>query len=240
MHTLDYDYNQLTYPQFPIQSPPPSLLSIKGTFTHKSDFIRKRQAQNVLNASHFADWQGVTLNVYVVILLKDTIQQSSTTAYKRIAAKFTSWLAYKRKAGIVDCSPLYIFTHENPNNNPHVNWCLHIPPLIMDEFILKLPRWIEAVQGELESDTLRNQPIKSGDYNYVSRYIIKGIDPDYIDHFGLRELYNKKGPQGVIYGQRAGFSRSLGPKSIRRANFQPMRYYHRIKRNSQEEGNILR
>lgn len=226
MDTLNHGFNQPILPQTPPETPPPIHLSNKGTFTHKSEWIRKRQAQNVLNACNFAHWSGAPLNAYITILLNDTIAQSSTTAFKLIMAKYNPWLAYRRKIGLVDCPPIYIFTHENPNDNPHVNICFHIPPVIIDEFNLKLPRWIEDVQGEIDCVTLKNQPIKCGEDMYVTKYIIKGIDPDYIDHFGLRRLYKRNGPQGTIYGQRAGFSRSLGPVAMKKAGFHPMRYYY--------------
>jgi hypothetical protein len=235
MDTLNQDYNQPIPLQYPLQAPPPIHLSNKGKLRHESEWIRKRQAQNILNAHNFAHFLGVPLNEYSTILLKDTIQQSSTTAYKRIMAKYGSWVAYKRKTGIIDCPPIYIFTHENPRDNPHVNICFHIPPAIYDDFKLKLPRWIEAVQGKLDCDTLKTQPIKKGDDTYVTKYIIKGIEPEYIDHFGLRRLHDEKGPQGTIYGQRAGFSRSLGPTAIDKADFHPMRYYHWRKHNSPDD-----
>ena len=235
MDTLNHDFNQPILPQVPPQTPPPSHLSNKGVLTHKSEWIRKRQAQNVLNACNFAHWSGVPLNVYVTILLKDSISQSSTTAFKLIMAKYNPWLAYKRSTGIVDCPPIYIFTHENPNDNPHVNICFHIPPEIIDDFNLKLPRWIEAVQGEIDCITYKNQTIKDGDDWHVTKYIIKGIDPEFIDHFGLRRLHDDKRPQGIIYGQRAGFSRSLGPAAMKKAGFHPMRYYYWRKHNKPED-----
>jgi len=165
--------------------------------------------------------------------LNDTIQQASSTAFKKILHKYSAWLAYKRKKGVIQCPPIYTFSHENPRNNPHVNWCLHIPDAIIDEFNVKLPRWIASVQGQLvgdgisneSGDTLNNQKLKSDGYNTVAKYIIKGIDPDFINHFGLRALHDRKGPQGIIYGQRAGFSRSLGPTAMKRGHFKPMAFY---------------
>ncbi len=231
MFTLNHNFNQPQQPSFLTQYPALKRhISIKGTLKHESTFIRKRAAQNILNAFHFAEWLVKSFNVYVVINLNDTIAQSSTTAFTKILAKYRVWLEYKRTKQIIHCPPLYVFSHENPAaDNPHVNWCIYIPPSIIDEFNLKLPRWIAAVQGELESNTVKSQLITEDEYWDRAYYIIKGLDPDFIDHFGMRYLCDQKGPQGVIYGQRAGFSRAMGPVAMKRKNFSPKLYY-RMKR----------
>ena len=225
MDTLNHNLNQEIEAVFSSIITNRIHTSNRGKLRHESEWIRKRQAQNILNATDFAEWLGTPLNRYVVILLNDTIQQSSTSAAKLIIRKFTVWLAYKRKTGVVDCRPIYTFTHENPKDNPHINICIHVPPVLIEEFNLKLPRWIGSVQGELDEYTLSEQPILTNESIDVVRYTIKGIDPDCIDRFGLRRLHDRKGPQGTIYGQRAGFSRSLGPKAIWKSGFDPMKYY---------------
>ena len=225
MDTLNHNLNQEIEIVFPKQITSERHSSTRGKLRHESEWIRKRQAQNILNATDFAEWSGTPLNRYVVILLNDTIQQSSTTAANLIIRKFTVWLAYKRKIGVVDCRPIYTFTHENPNDNPHINICFHVPPVLIEEFNLKLPRWIALVQGKLDEYTLSEQPILTNESIDVARYTIKGINPDYVDRFGLRRLHDRKGPQGTIYGQRAGFSRALGPRAMDKAGFSPMKYY---------------
>lgn len=201
----------------------------KGTVMHESEWIRKRTAQNILNAFHFSEWLGVALNVYVVILLEDSISQSSSTAFKKIIHKHNTWLSYKRNKGFIDLAPTYVFSHENPNDNPHVNWVLHVPQNCLKEFSAKLPKWVEAVQGPIIENTISCQIINESGYMAVARYSVKGLNPEFIDHFGMRNLYDRKGAQGTIYGQRAGFSRSLGPKAIKNAKFNTMRYYQRRK-----------
>lgn len=203
----------------------------------ESEYIRKRQVQNIYNAFDYAEYKEIPFNYYCVFHLGDTIAQASDTAFKKIMTKYRRWLSYKRKTNQTDCIPAYVFTHENPNNNPHVNWCVHIPPNLRDEFIEKLPIWIAGVQGELEDHTLSSELIRQGGNRTIRYYITKGVDPEYIDYFNMRERYDANGPQGTIYGQRAGFSRCLGPKAIKDDEFDP-RAYHREYRNRQNWRNF--
>lgn len=194
--------------------------------------IKKRQVQNILNAFDYAHSLDKPFNYFVVIRLKDTIPQSSCSAFRNIMVKFRCWLEYKRGKGLTNCTPTYVFTHENPSgDNPHVNLCLFIPDNLREGFEIKIEGWIEKVQGELEEDTLHSKPLRQAGYKAVAFYINKGVDPEYIDHFNVRHWYDNRGPQGTIYGLRAGFSRSLGPKAIRDARFDPVAYGRFMRRN---------
>jgi len=196
----------------------------------ENNHLRKRQVQNILNAFDYAHSLDRPFNYFVVIRLNDTIAQASCTAFGKIMAKYRCWLSYKRKIGETEAAPSYAFTHENPTGrNPHVNFCVHVPENLTEEFELKLPIWIEKVQGELEQDTLSAEPLMPRGYKAVAFYINKGVDPEFIDHFNLRHWHDKRGPQGVIYGQRAGFSRSMGPTAIRNAGFDPVAYGRRLR-----------
>jgi hypothetical protein len=42
------------------------------------------------------------------------------------------------------------------------------------------------------------------------KYIFKGTDPDYVQHFHLQELH---APQGVVHGKRAGISQAIAIKA---------------------------
>lgn len=55
---------------------------------HESNCIRKRAAQHILNAGNFAEWKGEPLNVFGVIILKDTIQKSANTAFRELTQKY--------------------------------------------------------------------------------------------------------------------------------------------------------
>jgi len=203
---------------------------------HESEHITKKHAQGILNSFNYAEYLGKAFNVYCVIHLNDTINQACDTAFKAILTKFRRWLEYQRRIGNTDCRPYYAFTHENPDNNPHVNWCVHIAPDLQKDFFKKLRVWIEGVQGALEGHTLHAAAINPARYRTLSFYIIKGIDPEYVDYFNFRERYERKGPQGLIFGQRAGVSRALGRKAMKRDNFDPITYYRaKLKQNAVEK-----
>lgn len=195
---------------------------------HVSEQLRKRQAQNILNAFDYAHSLDIAFNYYVVLYLDDKISQAANTAFLKIMQKYRSWLGRKRQTHQTDCVPTYVYTHENPTGaNHHVNICLYIPKELEAEFLEKLPIWIEKVQGPLEPAALMVKPLRPNGYKNVAFYIIKGIDPEFVDYFNLRRKYDEKGPQGTIHGTRASMSRNLGPTTIREAEFDPVRYSRR-------------
>lgn len=191
----------------------------------ENTFIRRKAADNIFRAFDYADDIGKALNLFVVIHLKDTPQQASDTAFKRICHKYREWLRYRRKTYNEDCTPTFVYTHENPNNNPHVNWCLHIPETLISDFELALPKWIEKTQGDLDEFTLNIDYIEPSALKAPANYILKGIDPESVqNYFGAYDHYLKAGEQGTIFGQRAGTSISLGKTARRRNGFCKHKY----------------
>lgn len=188
---------------------------------HKSKSLSKRATQQIFNAFDFAKAKGTELNFFVVINLKDTVDQSAYTRVKKLFHKHNDWLAYKRRNGYTNCKPTYVYTQENPRDNIHLNWCLHIPSKFSDEFVAKLPSWVTKVQGAPDLETISCQVIDPARYKSPANYIVKGVDPEFTDYFFLRDLFEKKGPQGVVYGRRGGVSHSLGPRAIKEADFDP-------------------
>ena len=198
---------------------------------HKSEHIKKRKAQMLLNSFNFARYLETPINHFIVINLVSTSHQHSTTAFRKIINKYSRWLEYKRRKGITNCIPTYVFTHENPTgNNPHVNIGIHVPDELKIEFERKLNNWIATTQGELTDCTLSCRDIDNGKDMNVAYYMIKGVEPEYLDYFKIPQQHQEKGPQGTIYGTRAGFSRSLGPVAMKAAKFNPMKYYRKKKR----------
>lgn len=193
---------------------------------HKSTHIKKRKAQMLLNAFDFARYLERPINYFVVINLVSTIQQHSTIAFRRIINKFSRWLEYKRRNGVTNCVPTYVFSHENPTgDNPHVNIGIHVPNCLKVEFELKLKQWIKSSQGALTDCTFSCKVIdKDKDMN-VAFYMIKGVETEYLNHFKIPSKHRAKGPQGIIYGTRASFSRSLGPAAMKAECFDPRSAY---------------
>jgi len=181
----------------------------------ENHYIRHDQARKIFKAFDYAKDCGTSLNIFAVIYLDNIPSQSSLTAYRKLCFKYRTWLKYKEKSLNKFLEPTYVFTMENPNNNTHVNWVLYVPNELKNEFMKKLPIWLKKVQGEIGHGKLWSDTIEMNGYKSTANYILKGIDPDYIDTFFLRALHDKKGPQGLIHGQRAGVSRSLGPKRIK-------------------------
>lgn len=88
---------------------------------------------------------------------------------------------------------------------------------------LLLPRWIERVQGPLTPFTYREKPIRASHAKRLAKYLVKGTEPAFLEHFFLREMHDEHGPQGEIWGKRAGVSPALGHTVRRAAAFRPRR-----------------
>ena len=182
----------------------------------KNSYIKKRKAQNVFNAFELTEWLGCPYNLVVVIHLEDTLEKSANTAFREILQKYRVWQNYKSKKLGLGLSPSYSFAHENPNNNPHVHLVFYIPEELISEFKRKLPVWVEKVQGPIGPKTVKCSRIDHYSYKSIANYMMKGIEPEHVDRFNLRPYVDKKGFQGVVHGQRAGFSRNSGPRTVRR------------------------
>lgn len=199
-------------------------------FNNISTSINRKTAGKVFNAWDFAEALERPINYFCVIHLKDPFSQSANTAFAKIRRLFGDWLRGKSNKHDVKYHPTYVYTFENPNNNIHVNWCLHIAPELEIEFLEKLPVWITKTQGLPLDTTIYTSKIEYGidSYKAVANYILKGVDPEFAEHFFLDQLQKQKGAQGAVFGKRAGFSQSIGTTAQRRAMFNAK--HHRAKR----------
>jgi hypothetical protein len=198
------------------------------TNVRESTFISQKKTHQIYKAFDFAERIGTPLNYYVVLHLQDTVEQASGTAFRKILSKFRDWHWNKYRILRYNYSPplSYVYTHENPNNNPHVNWVVHIPEGWEIEFQEKLIGWVTKVQGKPNSVQLQCKPVDMTNYKSLASYIVKGCDPEHAERFFLdtKEWYHEKAYQGVIYGQRAGFSRALGPTAQKKLSFNAREY----------------
>jgi hypothetical protein len=174
----------------------------------KSEYIGRKQTQNVFRAFDYSKVIGVPLNTLAVLQLRETSAQSPATIFRRLRHKYRDWQTYLVRLTGSPSPPRYVYTFEAPGN-PHVNWALHIRSEFQEEFFEKLPKWVAKVQGPLGPYDLRAARLDQEGYKSLANYFLKGCDQTYIDHFHLRDLYDQHGPQGVFYGQRAGVSPSL-------------------------------
>lgn len=181
-------------------------------------------SQSIFRAFDYAIAIGTPLNIYVVIVLIDRATKSAAAVFADIRQRYRNWLSYRlKKAGREGEAPAYIYAIENPNGNHHANWAVHIPPGLEQEFLAKLPRWIERAQGECRPYDLKACPIKQSHAKRLAKYIVKGTDPAFVDHFFLTDL---AAPQGEVWGKRAGVSPSLGHSARKAAAFHPGRGRH--------------
>jgi hypothetical protein len=163
-----------------------------------SQHIHRKVTQNILDAFEFARDQACPFNRYVVINLRDTANASMATRFRAIRHKYRDWLSYKAKRALMPLIPMYVHTFENPNGgHPHVNWVLHVPDALIPEFERKLDKWIAKVQATEGRPFDRHVQAIDERYKYLAKYILKGTDPVFIEHFFLKQVHC---PQGTIWG----------------------------------------
>jgi hypothetical protein len=171
--------------------------------------VGRRVAQSIFDACKYAEDAGYPLNRYVVINFRGGDPSEVTKAFQIFRRRFRGWLEYKREIAHAgqDCEPAYVYTFENPSDIPHVNWLVHIPPALLPEFDRKVLKWAEKIPG-FDMFDLKVKPIAwcPGLANYIN----KGVDPLYQSHFHLEYMAKEHGPQGVIWGKRAGVSPFIG------------------------------
>ena len=183
--------------------------------------IRQPVTQSAFRAFDYAKASGRPLNTYIVINMPQASALTATDDFCRIVHKFRDWLTNKAKQGQPKTPPIYVTSFENPDNNPHVNWVVHIPDYLKTEFQKKLPKWVGKVLGKIGPFDIHVQDV---DVNYdkrLAKYILKGTDSRFIQHFHLDNVY--EGPQGVIWGRRTAVSQAIGIKARKRADFHPGR-----------------
>lgn len=104
--------------------------------------INRHTAENICHAIDFAKNIGCPLTHYAVLNLDE--RQSGlagTVIFTRIRHKYRDWLNGRlKKLGHKPIPPVYVYSHENPDDNPHVNWMVHVPVFLVNEFLQKLPR----------------------------------------------------------------------------------------------------
>lgn len=197
-------------------------ISKSGKGYTPTDSIKRRVTQLIFRSTDYAIETGTPMNQYVVINLRETSKTSAAMVFADIRHRYRDWLYYIRKTRpeILVASPIYTYTLENPSDNPHVNWTLHIPPELQEEFERKLPRWIEKAQGTCGTADCCIQPINLSYAKTLAKYIVKGTEPDFTEHFHLGK-YDRE--QGIIYGKRAGVSQAIGRAVQKNAGFRPRR-----------------
>jgi hypothetical protein len=113
-----------------------------------------------------------------------------------------------------------IYSFENQDGLVHVNWMVHIPSELQLEFQKKLRGWQKKVQGHCGPFDIDIQPIEQAYAKKLAKYVVKGTDPAFVEHFYLEGVASD---QGEIPGKRAGVSPYIGPTARRAAGFKKPR-----------------
>ena len=181
-----------------------------------SEHINRRVTQAIFRAFDFAKARGTPFNRYVVIHLHERPDAVAATLFEEIRHKFRDWLNYATRGPVMGpARPVYVYSLECPDRAAHVNWVVHVPPHLIAAFDRKLLQWVRKVQGDVGPHDVNVQPV-TGNEKSLAKYLVKGTDPHFLDHFYLTGVH---APQGEVYGKRAGFSPSLGHVARRTAGF---------------------
>lgn len=191
--------------------------------------INRHAAENICHAIDFAKNIERPLNNYVVLNLDEHHSGLDGTAiFTRIRHKFRDWLNGRlKKFGHQPLPPAYVYSHENPANNPHVNWMVHVPKFLEAEFMQKLPRWVEKTQGNVRPFDIKVQSIDPHTDKTLAKYILKGTDERYVPYLHLQDYAE---PQGQVFGRRATASLAIGRKARKDYGFIPRLHRHDWKR----------
>ena len=197
----------------------PELQVQMNTGTRTTEFISKRQAQNLLDAAVFAYEQDRSLNLTISVnLTKAGICGEARHFMQQFLKNMTDWLGRKTDG------PHYLWVLENPpQRGLHVHIMVHWPGKHRDGLGKRLRKWLKRAGGRYRARVLDYQNLRQpGDPdgtgygpNFV-RYLLKGVDP------ASRRIYGQNLEcefQGVIKGKRSGTSESIGKAARARAGF---------------------
>ena len=178
-----------------------------------TEHINRRTTQSIYRAFDFAESQGCPLNIYAVIVLASADDQAADRDFRAIRHKYRDWMNHHNKTRAARVRPAYVYTFENPDGHTHVNWVLHVPDDLKQDFVGKLPKWLAKIRGKVNPFDINTQLVTDHPKS-LAKYITKGTDPAYVKHFFLERVH---APQGWFRGLRAAVSTSLD-KAARAAN----------------------
>ncbi len=184
-----------------------------------SSHINRHPAVNLHHATRYSERIGLPLNTAVTInlgLLGCRPDEAGLRFRTLLAQRFAPWL--RRNSGnVAGVAPTYVWSMEAAGNQTAAHWLVHVPARLTKGFKRKLDEWLAAIAGgECDPHALNLKPIDN--LVGIRRYILKGTDPVWARHLGVRHL-----PQGKVIGKRSGFSRNLGPVARKRGGYVPRR-----------------
>jgi hypothetical protein len=188
----------------------------------RSRHINRKPGSNLWHAFNMAEDRGLPFTLHVTINFAHTactLGDESGALCELITRCFAPWWRRpSRKHG--SAAPghyAYAWVMEAGGGHTAAHWALHMPDARLDDFLTRLPTWLEAVTGgEFNGQALHHESA----YNPrgLRLYMLKGVDPTYA---AFCKIEHK--PQGEVTGKRSGFSRSLGPTARQRSGYRPRR-----------------
>jgi hypothetical protein len=177
----------------------------------ESQFIDHRQSLNIQRAVSHAEKVGHPLNTAVTLNvghMECDLEEISAMFEKLRDNHFTKWLRdiAKRHRKPEWTPAYYVWAIEGTRGHPNIHWLVHVPNEIKSVFPQKLEKWLTRLAGPL---SIGQKPIFMRDaYDPMgwALYLLKGTQPAYGPKYRI-----KTSPQGLVYGKRAGVSKSLGP-----------------------------
>lgn len=180
--------------------------------------INRVPAVNIHHATRYAQRRDLPLNTFVTVNFSElgAGPGASRMLRKLLAQRFAPWL--RRSAPInYRPEPTYVWTLENTSATVAAHLLVHIPKGASKVFRTKLAEWLEGLSG-VRPHARAVQVKRVHNLVGAKRYVLKGINPAWAAHLGIRPS-----DQGIISGKRSGFSRNLGPTARRAGGYVPRR-----------------
>lgn len=188
----------------------------------RSHSIKRKTAQTILQAFDFAKHIDRPLNQSVTIRMTGIPIEAGRETFETIRTRCYVWLKRKQKMtqGQAE-APYYTYAFENPDHaDLHLHWVVHVPERYQTEFRRKLKRWVAKAFGrQPEQDEVHVRDVNPYEDKTLAKYILKGTDELYHNHFNLQKFATPGEDQGLVIGRRAGASHALNREARRSAGF---------------------
>jgi len=182
--------------------------------TKRAANINLESAENIIQAAGYADQIGLPLNRHLTISWEHAqcvgrVQDIQTKFLERHA----KWVRYHGGTSA------YVWSIENgAARGNHTHILIHVPGHLYRDFKKMVPRWIDGEPDQSgHNKTFWPTPIKYGfgvnrwkKLKGVVRYILKGIESDSANEFGIKPKPEKA---GIVFGKRCGTSENIGRKA---------------------------
>lgn len=169
--------------------------------------LRPESARSLLHAERFARKALSPMDTMLTIDFSSALASSVQpyALFRKIWENTRRAWNYRVKQGTAKGSFDAVAVWECPPTGPiHVHWLLRWSPLDRDDLEKRIRRALKKLAPNMPDRCLKVQPATTT--SGIAKYMAKGIDAPYADHFFL-----KHSPQGPIHHRRIIISRSLGP-----------------------------